>query len=214
MMHLRLAAAAFAALVLSGCVGALPGSGTPPKLYDLSPKSTFDPNLPKVPWQIIVQEPVAAASIDTNRVAVRQSALSVEYFKGVAWVDRAPRLVQTLIIESFENTGKILSVGREAVGLRADYLVKTELREFEADYTKGARPVAVVRMNVKLVRMPERSIVANETFSMEVEAGGTAIEPIMVAFDDALGKVLKRTVEWTLRAAAALPRPSNPASGG
>ncbi len=214
MTRLRLAATALAALVLSGCVGALPGSGTPPKLYDLSPKSTFDPSLPKVPWQIIVQEPVAAASIDTNRVAVRQSALSVEYFKGVAWADRAPRLVQTLIIESFENTGKILSVGREAVGLRADYLVKTELREFEADYTKSARPVAVVRLNVKLVRMPERSIVANETFSMETEAGGTAIEPIMAAFDDALGNVLKRTVEWTLRAAAALPRPSNPASGG
>ncbi len=211
---LRTASAIGIVALLMGCVGALPGSGAPPKLYDLSPKNTFDPALPKVAWQVIVQEPVAAASIDTNRIAVRQTPLTIEYYKGVAWVDRAPRMVQTLIIESFENTGKILSVGREAVGLRADYLLKTELREFEAETDKAGKPQAVVRINVKLVRMPDRVIVANETFEARQPADAAGIDGIVAAFDDALGKVLKRTVEWALRQAASLPRSGAPASGG
>ena len=37
--------------------------------------------------------------------------------------------LQTLIIESFENSGRIVAVGRESVGLRADFTLKTELRE-------------------------------------------------------------------------------------
>lgn len=188
-----------AGLILAGCIGKLPGSGAPPKLYDLTPKSTFDQDLPKVSWQLIVQEPVAAANIDTARIIARQTPLTVEYYKGVAWIDRAPRMVQTLIIESFERTNKIVSVGREAIGLRADYILKPDLREFEADYTRGSVPSVLVRMNVKLIKMPERTIVGSATFESRIEAEGTSMEAIVTAYNEALGKVLKRTVEWTLR---------------
>ena len=175
-----------AGLILAGCIGKLPGSGAPPKLYDLTPKSTFDQDLPKVSWQLIVQEPVAAANIDTARIIARQTPLTVEYYKGVAWIDRAPRMVQTLIIESFERTNKIVSVGREAIGLRADY-------------TKGSVPSVLIRMNVKLIKMPERTIVGSATFESRIETEGTSMEAIVTAYNEALGKVLKRTVEWTLR---------------
>ncbi|MFO0996562.1 MAG: ABC-type transport auxiliary lipoprotein family protein [Alphaproteobacteria bacterium] len=188
-----------AGLVLAGCIGKLPGTGAPPKIYDLTPKSTFDANLPSVSWQLVVQEPVAAANIDTSRIVARQTPLTLEYYKGVAWVDRAPRMVQTLIIESFERTGKIVAVGREAIGLRSDYVLKPELRDFEADYTKGPVPSVLVRMNVKLIKMPERTIVSNATFESRIEAENTSMEAIVTAYDEALGKVLKRTVEWTLR---------------
>ena len=90
--------------------------------------------------------------------------------------DRAPRLVQTLIIESLENSGKIVAVGRESVGLRADYILKTELRDFEADATKGGTPVIGVRINAKLVRMPDRTIVASENFEARIPAEGGGIE--------------------------------------
>ena len=46
-----------------------------------------------------------------------------------AWTDRVPAMIQTLLVASFENTGKIVAVGRESVGLRADFLLKTEIRK-------------------------------------------------------------------------------------
>ena len=98
-------AAPFAlAFLLGGCIPELPGSGAPPKLYDLTPKSTFAADLPRADWQLIIEIPIAPASLDTNRIALRRAPTTIEYFKGVSWVDRAPRMVQTLLVESFENS--------------------------------------------------------------------------------------------------------------
>jgi cholesterol transport system auxiliary component len=49
----------------------------------------------------------------------------------VTWVDTAPRLVQTLLVESFENSRKIIGVGRQSVNLRTDYALIIDLREFQ-----------------------------------------------------------------------------------
>ena len=110
-------------------------------------------------------------------------------------------MVQTLIVESFENSGRIVSVGRESIGLRANYVLKTELREFQAEYIENglsSPPKVRVRMNVKLVQIPRRAIIAGENFEAFTIATHNNLDAIVHAFDDALGKVLKRVVEWTL----------------
>lgn len=178
----------------------LPGQGAPPRLFDLSPKSTFPKDLPKVDWQLVVDVPVAARSLSTSRIALMRRNMSLEYYSGAAWTDVAPQLVQTRLIESFENTGKIISVGRESVSLRADYLLKTELREFEAIYDGGGAPTVLVRINAKLIKMPQRTIIASKTTSSRIKAAADDIDAIVTAFDTALGKVLKRIVIFTMRA--------------
>ena len=118
----------------------------------------------------------------------------------------APRLVQTLMIESFENTGKIIAVGRESVGLRSDFILKTELREFQAETASGS-PVVHVRVIAKLVQMPQRTIIAWTSEEYKIPSDGEAMKAIVGAFDEALGKTLKRIVEWTLKVAPkATPR--------
>src|SRR5712671_4897686 len=98
------------ALALSAC--SLPNFGGPaPDLYTLSPKSTFAAELPQVGWQLVVEEPSAAKGIDTDRIAIAPTPLEVKYFPNARWADRAPKMVQTLMIQSFENTKKIVSVG-------------------------------------------------------------------------------------------------------
>src|SRR5690606_34016020 len=129
-----LASAAIGALA-AGCTSVIPGAtAEPPKIYDLTPKSTFDPKIPKVRWQLVVDTPVAQASLNTTRIALSRTPITVDYYARAVWTDTAPKLVQTRLIESFENSGKIISVGRDAVCLRSDYILKTELRHFEALY--------------------------------------------------------------------------------
>mgnify|MGYP003345153382 CR=1 FL=1 len=54
--------------------------------------------------------------------------------------------MQTLIIESLENSGKIVAVGRESVGLRADYILQSDLREFQAELdSRGGAPFTALR---------------------------------------------------------------------
>jgi cholesterol transport system auxiliary component len=192
------AAAALGALA-AGCTSIIPGADVaPPKLYSLTPKNTFPPDLPKVTWQLVVEQPNAAASLNTTRIALRQTPITLDYYARAVWTDTAPRMIQTKIIESFENSKKIISVGRDAVGLRSDYVLKTELRHFEALYFEGALPIIYVEVNAKLVQMPQRVIIANQTWARKIPAAGQSLNDVIVAFDDASGKILKRIVEWGL----------------
>ena len=187
------------AALATACELTVPGQGPPPVLYRLTPKSTFSEDLPRVDWQLILEVPVADAGLNTTRVALLQTPTQLEYYARSSWTDRAPLMVQTLMIESFENSGRIVAVGRESVGLRADFILKTELREFQAEYHGAENPNVRVGINVKVVEMPRRTIVASRSFEAEVEAEADAMTEIITAFDEALGKVLKHLVEWTLR---------------
>lgn len=185
-------------LVLSGCVE-LPGAGQPSRLYMLSPKSIFKANLPEVSWQLVVELPVAPSGLATPNVALTHDPIELQYYADARWAERAPQMVQTLIVESFENSKRIVAVGRQAVGLRSDYNLRSDLREFQAEYRDGAvAPTAHVRINVKLIKHPRRQIVASKAFEARVQANSGSMGDIIRAFDRALGKVLRGIVEWTL----------------
>ena len=188
---------------LGSCTGnLLPGANNdPPQLYVLTPKSTYPKDLPSAEWQLTIDVPVAEAGLNNARIALRQSPISLEYYARANWIDTAPIMVQTLLVESFENSGKIVSVGRQSVTLRPDFSLLTELREFQAEYFEAGLPNVRVRLNVKLVKMPQRTIIGARTFESVERAKGTALPSVVSAFDVALGKVLKRIVVWTLQTA-------------
>jgi cholesterol transport system auxiliary component len=199
------AAAALAGVgATGGCsiLAALPKVNEPLDLYTLTPKTTFDTDLPKVNWQLIVEQPVAAGGLDTARIALQRTPYTLEYYAKASWTDNAPSMIQTLLVASFERSGKIVSVGRESVGLRPDYLLKTELREFQAVYYDGDGkiPKIVVRINAKVVEMPERRIIASSTILKEQPAAGSDFKDIIDAFDVTLGRALREIVTFTLTA--------------
>ena len=198
---LKVFAAACLAVVLSGCDGLVPALGGPPaNLYTLTPKNTFTKELQRVRWQVVVDEPLASGGLNIDRIALRHSPTELKYFARARWTERAPRMVQTLMVESFENSGAIVAVGRKAIGLRSDYNLITELREFQAEYFESdGVPTVRVRLNVKLVKQPRRAIVASRTFESTIKSEGKAMRNVIRAFDQALGKVLRHTVEWTIK---------------
>ena len=188
--------------LLAACDGLLPGSGPPPILYTLTPKSKFNLQIQSVPYQLVVEEPLAAGGLNISRIALREGPRRLDYFAGVQWTERAPRMVQTLLVESFENSGRIVAVGRQAIGLRSDYSLKSELREFQAEYDPAGGPPRVrVRLNMKLIKQPRRNIIGNQSFEAVIPAADTSMSAIINAFDDALGKVLKQSVQWTFSVA-------------
>ena len=198
---LKVFAAVYLAVALSGCEGLVPTLGGPPaNLYTLTPKNTFAKELRRVRWQLVVDEPLASGGLNIDRIALRHSPTELKYFAGARWTERAPRMVQTLMVESFENSGAIVAVGRKAIGLRSDYNLITELREFQAEYFESdGVPTVRVRLNAKLVKQPRRAIVASRTFESTIKSEGKAMRNVIRAFDQALGKVLRHTVEWTIK---------------
>ncbi|HUF57356.1 MAG TPA: ABC-type transport auxiliary lipoprotein family protein [Thermohalobaculum sp.] len=176
----------------------------PIALYVLTPKSTFDPGLPEVRRQLVIEEPIAASHLDTDRIAVKPGPYRVEYFPEVRWADRAPLLVRRLLVESFENTRKVASVSAQRIGLASDFLLFTDLREFQAATPPAeGDPVLVnVQLNLKIVEEQAGLIIASANFGEVVAAESEDPATVVVAFDQALGTVLKDSVEWAVRTIA------------
>ncbi|MGM0586726.1 MAG: ABC-type transport auxiliary lipoprotein family protein, partial [Pseudomonadota bacterium] len=185
----RLRPAALALLLLApGCaeLDTLRNVATPTELYGLSPKSTFPDDLPEISAQLVVEDPTAHAAVDTDRIAVKPHPLRVQYFPGVRWVERAPLTVQRLLIESFENTDRLRSVGRSAVGLRADYTLSVDLREFQAELRRDdpeAPVTARVQLNLKIVKQPDGLIVGSRSFARRIPAESDEMLDVVIAFD-------------------------------
>lgn len=200
---LRPLLAGAALILLAGCQSLVPGADrAPPSYYDLTPKSTYPDDLPRVDAQMIVELPSASAGLTTSRIALKTHPTRLNYYANAEWSDIAPRMVQTLMIESLENTNRIVAVSREGSGLRSDYILKVELREFQAEqYENASVPTIRVRMSVRLVRMPERVIIAGHSEEWSLEAESESLSDVVVAFDEVLGHVMKRIVTWTIRRA-------------
>jgi cholesterol transport system auxiliary component len=185
-------------LALAGCSGLFGGSA-PAHLYRVTPKSTYPANLPHRPVQILVDVPLAPAGLDSSRIALSRSAISIDYFADSEWTDRAPLLVQTALVESFEDSNTINAIDRESVGLRADFVLKTEIRHFEAEYDSPNGPPDVwTAISVRLVNPSNRDIVAQSSFEQRQRASANDVPSIIAAFDEALGGVMKDIVVWTV----------------
>jgi len=186
------------ATVLAGCGGLLTDA---PKreLYRVSPKFAFPAGLPHVAAQLLVATPTAPAGLDTERIALSRSPVSLDYFADVQWADRAPYLIQTSLVEAFEKSAAMPAVGPDRGGLRADFVLETAIGDFAAIYdSPNGAPRISVRLTAKLVRMPERKIVARLSVSREANAAANAVPDIVRAFDAALGGAIEEIVTWTV----------------
>ena len=197
--RLGILATVLISFALASC-SILPTPKAAPQLHTLSPKSTYKKSMPVVNWQLAVDLPIAPSGLNAPRIAVVRSPLTIDYFAGAQWIDNAPAMVQRLLIESFENSQKIIGVGRLTVSLRADYILRTELREFQAEYYETGKgpPNIFVRVNAKLVKMPQRKIIASATFDRKLPSPNNTKTGIIKTFDRALGKVMRDIVVWTI----------------
>jgi cholesterol transport system auxiliary component len=187
------------ALAVTGCASLL-GLGPAPHLYRVTPKSTYPASLPHLSGQLLVDVPFAPAGLDTERIALSRSAVSIDYFADSEWIDRVPLMVQTGLLDSFENSKALTAIDRESVGLRADLILKTDIRHFEALYdSRSEAPEVWVAISARLVDPSGRDVVAQAAFERRKQAQGNDIAQIVVAFDEALGGVMEDIVVWTAR---------------
>jgi cholesterol transport system auxiliary component len=186
---------AFGLLATGACQ--LPGSRPPPREFRVTPKTTFDA-LSKVDWSLVVARPEASPAIDTTRIAVVRTGLEIEYYADARWVDRPAAMLQPTLVQSFRNSGAITVVADDRATFRPDFVLNTDLVAFQAMQQEAQPPAVRVVIAASMMQLPRRNVVGSTEIGRTVEAAGGDLIAITAAFDDALGKVIKRVVEWTL----------------
>jgi cholesterol transport system auxiliary component len=192
---LRLLAAALLATSLGAC--SILGGAEPIRILDPGAKVAPSADWPQARWSLLVLRPIASQALDTERIVVRPAPGALQVYKGAAWSDTAPDLVQTSLVRAFEDSGRILSVARPGGAVRGDYQLTSELRAFDSIYD-GAMPDAVIELHVRLVRVTDGKAVAARTFRVSEGAAGTDIDTVSAAFSRALAKLDGEVVAWTL----------------
>ena len=156
---------------------------------------------PRVGWQLSIVLPQAPDSLDTTRIVLVQPGNQMDYYANSSWQDPLPMMVQRALIEAFEGSGRIAGVGRDTDGLKSDYLLETDIRDFQARYdTPDASPTAVVRISAKLISAHGRVIVQEKIVQGEAAAGQNSVPSVVQAFNQAFNETLGQIVAWALSA--------------
>lgn len=196
----RLLLAGVSGLALTGC-GDLIGPPEALRLYVLKPALPQATPGAKVNWALSIALPDTSAGLDSQRIAILRPPASMDYYAGAAWPDRLPALVQSALLQAFENCGRIDAVAPDSDGTHADYILSTDLRDFEARYDQpDGVPVAVVRIGARLVGTVKRNIAGRFEAAEEVPASQNSVDAAIAAFDEALARALAKIVAWALEA--------------
>jgi cholesterol transport system auxiliary component len=206
---LGLAVTALLVFVVAGCAKLL--TTEPRPLFRVSAPSSVPTNLPHTNAQIVVDAPYAPDGLETRRIAVVRAANAIDYLADGDWADRTPDMARAVLVEAFENSRAVAAVGPDSLNLHADFEILGDLRHFEAVYDSSAggisAPTAVVALAVKLVKVPERKILAQTLISARQPATANTTPAIVAAMNGAMASVAKQVVVWTLtNPALSLPR--------
>jgi cholesterol transport system auxiliary component len=190
-------AAALAVLLLGGCAS-IAGPRTTVKVYSPATAVTVDPAWPQVDWSLSVGVHAASGMLDSTRIVVRPSPNVVQTYKGARWADNAPDLLQTAMLEAFEDSGRVPSVMRLGGGnTRGNYGMWLEVRQFETVY-EGSAPQAVVEVQAWLVVLPGGRVLATQRFRHAVPGRTPAVDDMVAAFGEAMSSLGTEVVGWTL----------------
>jgi cholesterol transport system auxiliary component len=192
-----------AALLLSGCAGGLIGPPPAPELYVLHSDMTADADAPAAAWQLVISVPEAPESLDTSRIALINAPNTMDYFAKSQWTDRVTLLLQSLLVEAFQRSGKIKAVGRDTAGLNPDYLLNLDVLDFEAFYAVPDTPPRIdVKVAATLMGARNHEVVQTMRSEHSVQASANDMTSITQAFTEATGAALREIVNWTLHAPA------------
>ncbi|HYC98542.1 ABC-type transport auxiliary lipoprotein family protein [Brevundimonas sp.] len=120
------------------------------------------------------------------------------YIKGARWVSPA----SDLYIESLENAFSAQATRVRLIGprelIRGEHSLDIDVRAFEARYdAPGAAPTVVVTARARLLALPDRTVAAERTFTVQQPAEANRVSAIVEAFDIATRDLNTQIVAWT-----------------
>lgn len=186
-------------LALPMMMAVLTGCGTAPNdTFDLSAVATPVPTTASARnRQLLVADPSALKALDSEQILVRVSGSEVRYLSKSQWSDKLTRVVQSKLVEAFEDTGRLGGVGKPGQGLAIDYQLISDVRAFEIATGNGDR--GVVEISVKLLNDRNGTVKAQKVFRAEASSSGSSSSAYVAALDQAFGRVTGEIVAWTLQ---------------
>ncbi|MDY6923799.1 MAG: ABC-type transport auxiliary lipoprotein family protein [Pseudomonadota bacterium] len=120
------------------------------------------------------------------------------YIGGARWVSPASDLYMEALENAFSaQATRVRLLGPREMS-RGELSLNIDMRAFEARYdAPGAAPTVVATARVRLLAMPDRTVAAERTFTVQQPASENRVSAIVEAFDVATRDLNTQIVAWT-----------------
>lgn len=160
-----------------------------PTLYVLNPQNTELGTQSSSPVSIIIERPSVVSGLNTDRIAlIKNNGRELDYFAGARWNGQLDRIIQDFIIESFESDYDIIEVDASSRHQKADYMVVTKIRDFQAEYgdSVDSPPKIKVTIICSIVKLPSKDPVNRIIKTKEKQLQVNSMQEITLGFEDLL----------------------------
>ena len=135
---------------------------------------------------------------DSEKILVRRNdAADGPGLGNAQWPDVLPKVVQTRIVQSFENARYMRALGRAPDGTRSDFQLLIDIRAFQV--SAGSEAIAEVELAARIVGA-EGGIVKADVFRATTPVATLDAATSAKALSDAFVKVATDLVIWTCSA--------------
>jgi cholesterol transport system auxiliary component len=178
---------------------------TPPKpapeTYDISAPREFPGLKSGTRAQILVKEPTSLKAIDGQQIVLKQTSSVIAYLRGAQWSDSAPKMLQSKLVEAFENTARAAAVAKPGDGLVIDYQLVSHVRRFEIDVEQSE---AVFEIAIKLLNDQTGKVIDTQIFEgratlsqvSKASSGSQNNDAYVDALDAAFDEVARAIILW------------------
>jgi cholesterol transport system auxiliary component len=204
---MRKAVLVVAMLACGGC-GSLLDSKLPVSTnYVLASAPAASTGVTRSDADLSIGRPDLAPGLDTERIAVLKGR-QLDYYRGAQWGGRMTEVVQTLLVESFEDQQLFRSVTAEQSRVSSDYVLDVSVRDFQAEYAnENDAPTAHVTIMGRLIRVSDRQLVQTFAATAQSKAPDNRMSEVAAAFETAAQKVVLELAQKTATAIASDTRP-------
>ncbi|WP_374832856.1 ABC-type transport auxiliary lipoprotein family protein [Paenochrobactrum pullorum] len=185
-------------LMIAGLAGLMASCGTtaPLDTYSLSAPNSAVTAKSRKSVQILVAAPAALKALDSQNIVVNPASGSIAYLSGAQWGDRLPNIIQSRLVQAYENTGLLGGVGRPGDGLAINYQILTDIREFGIRASTSPQ-TAVVELAVRVMDDKNGHIRSTKVFRNVVQVRGSGNNAYLAALDQAFEKTAAEIVSWS-----------------
>lgn len=172
--------------LLTGC---LTSNVPAPTLYVLNPQN-IEVGIPSnAPISIIIEKPSVVSGLNTDRIAlIKNNGRELDYFAEARWNGQLDKIVQDFIIESFEKDYDIIEVDTSSRHQKADYLVVTKIRDFQAEYGDSTNlpPTIKVTIVCSILKLPSKNSLNRIIKTKEKKLEANSMQEITRGFEELL----------------------------
>lgn len=201
------------ATLTAGCASGLFRSGQKAAVvYQLRPP-VGETLAPAVGADLAVLRPFTKPGLESERIVVWLPDRRLDAYAGSRWSAPLPDLVQSLLLDELRARGGWKNVLLDRGEFRGQYVLQTEIRDFQAEYAaQGQAPTVRVTLRAELGRAPSRTPVATLVGSGEARANADRMTEVVAAFERAYAAAVQEVASGVHAAALAAERATIPAT--